>query len=93
MNPVVDGARDASETLITSWAKTYDAEGYVLTETDGDGNVTSYTYNALGEVLTTTVRDAEETLIRSDSASYDRNGNVLTRPTATTTSRATRTTA
>ena len=34
--------------------------GYVLTETDGGGNVTSYTYNALGEVLTTTVRDGWE---------------------------------
>ena len=34
-------------TLIRSDSASYDRNGNVLTETDGDGNVTSYTYDGM----------------------------------------------
>ncbi|MBQ2941275.1 MAG: RHS repeat-associated core domain-containing protein [Clostridia bacterium] len=50
---------------------TYDYMGNVLTETDGEGNTTSYAYNDLGQLLTVT-----DALSGITSYTYDLAGNV-----------------
>jgi len=58
---------------------TYDADNNVLTSTDGDHNVTSYTYNGADEAIKEVLKDAHGSLVRSLSWSYDPNGNVTSR--------------
>jgi RHS repeat-associated protein len=61
-------------------SSTYDAQGHMLSSTDGDGRTTTYTYDSLGDVLTetapnpSTVGPAEITTTNT----YDANGNLLT---------------
>ena len=50
----------------------------MVTTTDGDGNVTTNTYDAAGRVLRTTLRDAGGNVVSSMSNTYDQAGNVLT---------------
>jgi RHS repeat-associated protein len=54
-------------------SKTYDANGDVLTSTDGNGNETTYTYNGFAEVLTDTPPLGAETV-----DTYDSHGNLQT---------------
>jgi RHS repeat-associated protein len=53
--------------------KTYDADGDVLTSTDGNGKETTYTYNGFGEMLTDTPPLGAETV-----NTYDSHGNLQT---------------
>ena len=64
----------------------YDGDGNVLTETDPDGGVTTYTYDGDGNVLTETDPDGGVT-----TTVYDGDGNVLSETIPTATSRRTRT--
>lgn len=67
----------------TSEAKTYDAEGNVLTETDRGGNVTRFTYDGLNRVTRSTHADGSYTATEYDSAGQvsaqtDERGNTST---------------
>ena len=53
----------ANGTLVGSITNTYDGDSNLVTSTDGDGNVTQYTYNAANQVLTTSVYDAGGNLV------------------------------
>ena len=61
----------------TKRRSTYDNSGDALTTTDGDGNVTTDTYNLLGEVLTEQVQDANGTVVSRTTNTYDVAGEVL----------------
>ena len=39
----------------------YDARGELTSSTDGNGNITTYTYDRLGRLLTTTLPDPDGT--------------------------------
>jgi RHS repeat-associated protein len=74
---VYDGNRLVSSTTgygtsaAATTSYTYDEDGNVASETDPDGNTTSYTYNALGKVLTVT------NALGTTTNTYDQAGNLL----------------
>lgn len=55
---------------------TYDYLGHLLTETDANGNTTTYTYNKLGKVKTKTYPSDETIALLTETYFYDKNGNV-----------------
>ena len=57
---------------------TYDKAGFLASETDGDGNVTTYMRDADGEVLHDETRTSSGVLIGTDGATFDLAGNKLT---------------
>ncbi len=57
---------------------TYNPGGNVLTQTDGDGNVTSYGYDDENNLLSEVLRDQGNTVIRSTSWTYDMDNRVAT---------------
>jgi RHS repeat-associated protein len=76
-NLVMTKQYDGAGTLIGSTTNTYDGNR-LSTTTDGDNNVTVYTYDMSGNVQSEKLYNASGTLASSVANTYDANGNVLT---------------
>ena len=60
-----------STTMVSSSDTTYLASGLVATSTDGDGNVTSNTYDQVGRLTDVEVLDASTSVISNVTSEYD----------------------